>query len=239
MKTKSKIPVAKLKVGPPYNFSVLKRRSNEHPDDKLVSAPIRTLGHATILGPSGSGKLKHAYSVAAELGYTYIELVNAKQLSGALRDPIIGDIRDFETLSPLFTERTQKTKRAIILKEIGYLTFLEQVSLLAYIRSVLDFDEAEGLPQSDNIVIATSTLPLSEFGSEDAVFHPFIEFLSKSVIQLEPLKANPDRIPSLANSILASEAKRLGKPTIISISDEVMGHLKKYEWPGNIRELKA
>ncbi len=239
MKTKEKIPIETLKIGSAPPASVLTRSDMSKPNsfDKLSSL-LRKNGFALIAGPTGSGKQQRAYSAANQLGYTYIELVNAKKLSARLREPMSGNILDFESLNPFITERTQKSDRVIILKEIGYLTFLEQVSLFAFIRSMLNLDGSEKQPFK-NIVIATSTIPIDEFGSEDAVFHPFINFLSEAMITTTPLKQTPHLIPDLAQSILYREGNRLGKPQLVSIAPDVLAEFEKYDWPGNIRELEG
>lgn len=61
--------------------------------------------------------------------------------------------------------------------------------------------------------------------------------LSSFEITLPPLRARPRDIPLLVDKILIRLSRQLNRP--LSITPEVMELLKKYPWPGNIRELEA
>ena len=57
-------------------------------------------------------------------------------------------------------------------------------------------------------------------------------------LTMPPLREHPDDIPLLVNSFLKEMAKEHGKPARV-FSSEAMAAMEAYEWPGNIRELKA
>ena len=56
-------------------------------------------------------------------------------------------------------------------------------------------------------------------------------------ITLPPLRERGEDIPLLIEHFVRKFAERQGKP-VLHIPDEVMDDLKRYEWPGNIRELQ-
>ena len=56
-------------------------------------------------------------------------------------------------------------------------------------------------------------------------------------ITLPPLRERKDDIPLLAEHFVHGFARRQGK-SIAQIPDEVMESLRRYDWPGNIRELQ-
>jgi len=61
--------------------------------------------------------------------------------------------------------------------------------------------------------------------------------LSVFPIELPPLRARPEDIPSLVYHFVRDYADRMGKP-FTSIAEEFMVGLERYSWPGNIRELQ-
>jgi two-component system response regulator PilR (NtrC family) len=56
-------------------------------------------------------------------------------------------------------------------------------------------------------------------------------------IKVPPLRERPDDVQLLAKHFLQKYATRLNKP-VQGISDEAMKVLKKYDYPGNVRELE-
>jgi len=61
--------------------------------------------------------------------------------------------------------------------------------------------------------------------------------LSVFPIHLPPLRERPSDIVPLAENILRSVTRRLGKG-IVGIAEEATALLQGYGWPGNIRELQ-
>ena len=55
--------------------------------------------------------------------------------------------------------------------------------------------------------------------------------------RVPPLRERPEDIPRLADHFIAFQRRRLGKP-IEGVSRDGMQRLKRYSWPGNIRELQ-
>jgi two-component system response regulator PilR (NtrC family) len=56
-------------------------------------------------------------------------------------------------------------------------------------------------------------------------------------VHLPPLRDRRDDIPLLAEHFVVRFARQMGKP-ITGISGDAMGILRRYHWPGNIRELE-
>ena len=56
-------------------------------------------------------------------------------------------------------------------------------------------------------------------------------------IDLAPLRARLDDLPALAPYILRRQAEQAGR-TVPLISDALLERLKRYRWPGNLRELR-
>jgi len=56
-------------------------------------------------------------------------------------------------------------------------------------------------------------------------------------LDLPPLRARVDDLPTIAPYILKRQAEQAGRPAPI-LSDESLKRLKTYRWPGNLRELR-
>ena len=56
-------------------------------------------------------------------------------------------------------------------------------------------------------------------------------------LDLPPLRARLDDLPTIAPYVLGRQAERAGR-TVPIISDESLQRLKSYRWPGNLRELR-
>ena len=75
---------------------------------------------------------------------------------------------------------------------------------------------------------------------EELVAGRLIPELHRSIrktVDIVPLRARLDDLPTLAPYILRRQAEQAGR-TVPIISDEALGRLKRYRWPGNLRELR-
>ena len=61
--------------------------------------------------------------------------------------------------------------------------------------------------------------------------------LSAFPIQLPPLRARREDVPLLAQSFVVAAAERHGK-RVAGIEPAALDHLLRFDWPGNIRELR-
>ena len=61
--------------------------------------------------------------------------------------------------------------------------------------------------------------------------------LATVTIGMPPLRNRCDDIPALANALLLSAIKQLGKQ-VEGFSNEAIACMQRYHWPGNVRELQ-
>ena len=86
-------------------------------------------------------------------------------------------------------------------------------------------------------VIASTSASMETLIAQGA-FRPDLYYrLSTFTVTLPPLRERPHDIPLVVNRILTRFEKQLGYP--IEMATEVMDVLKRYPWPGNIREVEA
>ena len=86
-------------------------------------------------------------------------------------------------------------------------------------------------------VVAATSRDLLKAVEEDR-FRPELYYrLSVLTVNIPPLRERCEDIPLLANHFLADYAWRTGK-RLSGISQEVIAVLKRYLWPGNVRQLR-
>ena len=83
-------------------------------------------------------------------------------------------------------------------------------------------------------IIAATNKDLSEEVAKGNFREDLYYRLSVIPLHLPPLRERPEDIPALANHFL----KKLSAPRGVKFSNKVMSVMKKYDWPGNIRELQ-
>ncbi len=86
-------------------------------------------------------------------------------------------------------------------------------------------------------IISTSTVDLNDLVKQDDFPKEFADFLGRRVVRAPALKDRPEDIALLAEYFIKEAADEFDK-TINEIDPEVIGRLKEYSWPGNIKELK-
>jgi transcriptional regulator with PAS, ATPase and Fis domain len=91
--------------------------------------------------------------------------------------------------------------------------------------------------QVDVRIIAATSAKIEKFIDQGSFRADLFYRLSTFTINLPPLREHPRDIPMLVERILKRISSRSGHP--LTLAPGVMDVLKKYAWPGNIRELEA
>jgi two-component system response regulator PilR (NtrC family) len=126
----------------------------------------------------------------------------------------------------------------LFLDEVGELPASIQVKLLRAIqeRIIRRVGATEDLKVDVRIIAATNR-NLEDMVDKGAFRQDLFYRLNVINIRSPALRDRKDDIPLLANYFLRKYNERLGK-NINGISDEAMEQLKKYDYPGNVRELE-
>jgi two-component system response regulator PilR (NtrC family) len=127
---------------------------------------------------------------------------------------------------------------SLFLDEVGELPVTIQVKMLRaiqerVIRRVGGTDDVK----VDVRIIAATNRNLSDMVDKGDFRQDLFYRLNVINIESPPLRDRREDIPSLASHFLRKYNDRLGK-TVNGISDEAMDKLKKYDYPGNVRELE-
>lgn len=196
-----------------------------------------------ILGESGTGKeyaarrihqfskRKNAKFVAVDCGALPKDIAGS-ELFGHVKGSFTGAVSD---KIGHFEEANGGT---IFLDEIGNLSYDVQVNLLRAIqeRKIRRIGSTQEKSIDVRIISATNedlknALKTGEFRED--LYHRLNEFS----INLPPLRERKEDLLDFANYFKDKAAQEFGKPNIIfdqSVTDVFM----RYEWPGNIREMK-
>ncbi|MCC2677986.1 MAG: acetoacetate metabolism regulatory protein atoC [Pseudobdellovibrio sp.] len=126
----------------------------------------------------------------------------------------------------------------LFLDEIGELRPEMQVKLLRALQEKKFTPVGSNREVKTNARIIAATNRNLEKMMETLDFREDLFYrLNVMPIFLPPLRERPDDIPALATSFLAKFSKEHGK-NISGIEPECFDLMKKYRWPGNIRELE-
>ncbi len=123
----------------------------------------------------------------------------------------------------------------LFLDEIGELKMDMQAKLL---RAIQEREvEPVGSDRTEKIdvrIIAATNKDLSEEVAKENFREDLYYRLSVIPLHIPPLRERREDIRALANHFLL----KLGAPRGVKFSDRAMSLMKKYDWPGNIRELQ-
>jgi len=127
------------------------------------------------------------------------------------------------------------TQGTLFLDEIGELKMDMQAKLL---RAIQEREvEPVGSDRTEKVdvrIIAATNKDLREEVAKGRFREDLYYRLSVIPLHIPPLRERREDIPGLANHFL----KKLGAPRGVKFSDKAMALMKKYDWPGNIRELQ-
>jgi len=127
----------------------------------------------------------------------------------------------------------------LFLDEIGDTSPGTQAKLLRVLQEQT-FERVGGNEtiQIDVRVIAATNHDLEQLVAEGRFRSDLYYRLSGYTIKLPPLRERGDDIDLLSNHFVRKFSDEFGKD-VVSIAPEALEHLRKYAWPGNIRELES
>ena len=186
----------------------------------------RVAGNLHRLGPRSSGPFVSVN--CATLPETLIE----SELFGHHRGAFTGAIADFPGR---FAEADHGT---LFLDEVGELTHSAQAKLLRSIEDgeVVPLGSTRRRQVDVRIVVATNAA-LEELVERHSFRADLFYRLNVVRIELPPLRERPDDIAPILDHFISQQNSRhalsVGRPDA-----ELLDRMQRYDWPGNIRELR-
>jgi two-component system response regulator HydG len=209
----------------------------------LINKVARTDANVLILGENGTGKeliarAIHQRSLRKDNSFVSVDM-------GAITETLF-ESELFGHKKGAFTDaREDRPGRfelaaggTLFLDEIGNLTLSLQSKLLSSLQSrqVTRVGSNQHVPVDIRLICATN-MPLHKMVQEGTFRQDLLYRINTVELHVPPLSDRIEDIPLLANHYLNSYAKKYHKP-VNTIAPEAMDKLKRYAWPGNIRELQ-
>ncbi len=126
----------------------------------------------------------------------------------------------------------------IFLDEIGDMAIETQAKILRVLQEKEAFRIGGHTPRPARArVVAATNRPIHQMLAEGIFRSDLYHRIATWEVELPPLRRRRGDIPNLAVYFLAREAQRLGL-RVRGISRAALRVLRRYRWPGNIRQLK-
>jgi DNA-binding NtrC family response regulator len=128
----------------------------------------------------------------------------------------------------------------LFLDEIGDMAPSVQAKVLRVLQDQR-FERVGGNNElkTDVRIIAATNRPLEQMVKDGEYREDLLYRLNGVTIELPPLRDRPGDVPLLVQHFLNRAKRDLNKPDLEGISPETLSLLVNYEWPGNVRQLRA
>ncbi len=210
---------------------------------ELVDRVAATDADVLILGENGTGKELVARAIHRQSSRRNNVFITVDL--GAVSETLF-ESELFGHVKGAFTDaRQDKPGRfelasggTLFLDEIGNLSMPLQSKLLTVLqnRKVQRVGSTQETPVDFRLICATN-LPLNEMVFEKKFRQDLLYRINTVEIRVPPLRERADDIDLLTEHFLALFGRKYKRPGM-KISKVVKQRLKKYYWPGNIRELQ-
>lgn len=209
----------------------------------LTDKVAKTDANVLILGENGTGKeliarAIHQRSLRKDNNFVSVDM-------GAITETLF-ESELFGHKKGAFTDAREDrpgrfelaNKGTLFLDEIGNLSLSLQGKLLSALQSrqVTRVGSNQSMPVDIRLICATN-MPLHKMVQEGTFRQDLLYRINTVEIQVPPLCERIEDIPLLAQHYLNHYAKKYHK-SVKQITSEAMDRLKRYPWPGNIRELQ-
>ncbi|HEY0655758.1 MAG TPA: sigma-54 dependent transcriptional regulator [Chryseosolibacter sp.] len=209
----------------------------------LIDKVAKTDANVLILGENGTGKeliarAIHQRSLRKDNSFVSVDM-------GAITETLF-ESELFGHKKGAFTDaREDRPGRfelanggTLFLDEIGNLSMALQSKLLSALQSRQITRVGANQPVNVDIrLICATNMPLTKMVQEGTFRQDLLYRINTVEIHVPPLSDRVEDIPMLAQHYLQYYAKKYHK-LVNSIAPEAMDKLKRYAWPGNIRELQ-
>lgn len=209
----------------------------------LIEKVARTDANVLILGENGTGKELIARAIhqrSMRKGESFVSVD-----MGAITETLF-ESELFGHKKGAFTDAREDRpgrfelahKGTLFLDEIGNLSLSLQSKLLSALQSrqVTRVGSNQPRPVDLRLICATN-MPLHDMVRDGTFRQDLLYRINTVEIHVPPLCERVEDIPLLSQHFLKYYAKKYHK-SVLKISEGAMGRLKRYVWPGNIRELQ-
>jgi len=210
---------------------------------EVIDRVASTDADVLILGENGTGKELVARAIhrkSARRNNVFISVDLGAITETLFESELFGHVKG------AFTDAKQDkagrfeiaSEGTIFLDEIGNLSLASQSKLLTVLqhRKVQRVGSTKEIPVNFRLVCATN-MPLHEMVYEKKFRQDLLYRINTVEIRVPSLRERMDDIPLLLEHFLRRYSQKY-KRQDMSVDKSVVSKLKKYHWPGNIRELQ-
>lgn len=210
---------------------------------RTISQVAPAMTNVLLCGETGTGKNLAARAVhynSSRQDKPFIELSCAALPESIVESELFGHERGAFT-SAMNTKKGRfelANGGTLFLNDVSDISPYTQVKLLRVLEDK-EFERVGGMEtiKVDVRLIAATNKPLEEAIREGKFREDLYYRLHAVTIELPPLRQRKEDIPLLVEYFI-SEFDQFNAKNVKGISDQAMQFLIKYDWPGNIRELK-
>jgi two-component system, NtrC family, response regulator HydG len=209
----------------------------------VIDKVAKTDANVLILGENGTGKELIARAIHQRSLRTNNSFVSVDM--GAITETLF-ESELFGHKKGAFTDaREDRPGRfelanggTLFLDEIGNLSMSLQSKLLSALQSrqITRVGSNQSLAVDIRLICATN-MPLAKMVQEGTFRQDLLYRINTVELHVPPLCDRVEDIPLLAQHFLSYYAKKYHK-AVVKFSPEALDKLKRYAWPGNIRELQ-
>lgn len=209
----------------------------------LIDKVAKTDANVLILGENGTGKeliarAIHQRSLRKDNSFVSVDMgaITESLFESELFGHKKGSFTDAREDRPGRFELANEG--TLFLDEIGNLTLSLQSKLLSALQSRMVTRVGSNQSQPVNIrLVCATNMPLHKMVQEGTFRQDLLYRINTVEIRVPPLSERVEDIAMLAQHYLNYYAKKYHKQ-VSTIAPEAMDRLKRYAWPGNIRELQ-
>lgn len=209
----------------------------------MIGKVAPTHARVLIIGENGTGKelvARQLHELSTRNNGPFIEVNCAAIPSELIESQLFGHEKG------AFTSAIKQRKGdfelanggTLFLDEIGDMSLSAQAKVLRALQEnkIVRVGGEKDIPVDVRILAATNKdlkAEIEKGNFREDLYHR----LSVIVIQVPPLRERKDDIPLLVNNFLEVIAQDMGKP-VPTFEPDAMEELKRFQWTGNIRELR-
>ena len=210
---------------------------------KQVATVAPTDSTVLIYGDTGTGKelvARAIHNLSSRQSNSFVKLNCAAIPTGLLESELFGHEKGAFTgaIAQRIGRFELANRGTVFLDEVGEIPLELQPKLLR----VLQEREFERLGSTrtlttDARLIAATNRDLASMVEEQKFRSDLFYRLNVFPVRVPPLRERPEDIPLLVRHFVEQCARRMNKK-IETISTETLKQMRRYHWPGNIRELQ-
>ncbi len=208
-----------------------------------IARHSQTADTLLLTGPPGAGREAtaraiHHESTRGRQAFIHVNcaLLPAGQDPGILSRPALADASSPAQSGGARMSLLELADRGTLYLEEVHRLPGEVQERLAQALAALDERRERGEPAVPDVRLIASC---SVIQAADNGFHPrLMALLERRQLRVPPLAERTDDLPELALFFMQQHARRMGA-VVEGISDDSMKRLRKYRWPGDVRELQS